>query len=284
MFRLLFIFLFSVILFSSCEKEILADDRGKANRLLKKEFSKRFGIEVEHLPLIYSNNWEHWTSTIYYNETLYRLYLKPDGEVSGKIFQMEQLPKSEQTVLVVMVKYKALDIENNIMLWEEAQQKINDEHKAYAMSQGYNAPIVQFQNTNILVDSGAIKEPRLENIKWEVNKQGVDIKDYDIIALVDLNAAEPSGGFGDYQLKFVKIGWFYGNIANQTDELDRDKMKGIANAVYHHEIGHVWGWEHKWSDADNTDFFITEPVLFGWEDMDSDGIPEILDENPYGIK
>lgn len=185
---------------------------------------------------------------------------------------------------MVIVKYKALDIENNIIFWEEAQQKINDEHRAYAISQGYAAPIVQFQNTNILVDSGAIKEPRLENIKWEVNKQGVDIKDYDIVALVDLNAAEPNGGFGVFQSRFVKIGWFYGNIKNQTDELDRDKMKGVANAVYHHEIGHVWGWEHEWSDMDNTDFFITEPVLFGWEDMDGDGVPEILDKNPYGIK
>ena len=284
MFRLLFIFLFSVILFSSCEKEILADDRSKANRLLKKAFSERFGIEVEHLPLIYSNDWEHWTSTIYYKGTLYRLYLNKDGNVGLKTFPDLLFPKGNQKVLVVIVKYKALDIENNIMLWEEAQQEINDEHKTYAMSQGYDAPIVQFQNTNILVDSGEIQELRLDDITWVVNKQGVDVKDYDIVALVDLNAAEPSGGFGVFQSRFVKIGWFYGNIANQTDELDRDKMKGIANAVYHHEIGHVWGWEHEWSDADNRDLFITEPVLFGWEDMDGDGIPEILDENPYGIK
>ena len=28
--------------------------------------------------------------------------------------------------------------------------------------------------------------------------------------------------------------------------------------------------------------FISAPILFGWEDVDGDGIPEILDDTPYG--
>ena len=28
--------------------------------------------------------------------------------------------------------------------------------------------------------------------------------------------------------------------------------------------------------------FIAPPILFGWEDVDGDGVPEILDSTPYG--
>jgi hypothetical protein len=32
----------------------------------------------------------------------------------------------------------------------------------------------------------------------------------------------------------------------------------------------------------NDEPFITSPILFGWEDVDGDGVPEILDDTPYG--
>jgi hypothetical protein len=48
-----------------------------------------------------------------------------------------------------------------------------------------------------------------------------------------------------------------------------------------------WGWETHWTPTCGGtrlghEPFITSPILLGWEDVDGDGIPEILDDTPYG--
>ena len=56
----------------------------------------------------------------------------------------------------------------------------------------------------------------------------------------------------------------------------------VADAAYHHEVAHHWGWPgtHDWAGSCNkkTDHapFIVPPVLFGWEDLDGDHLPDIL--------
>jgi hypothetical protein len=73
----------------------------------------------------------------------------------------------------------------------------------------------------------------------------------------------------------------------RTRTLDQKDWQSIARTAYHHEMAHLWGWEHEWSvactrAADRSRPFLADPVLFGWEDVDGDGVPEILDATPYG--
>jgi hypothetical protein len=61
----------------------------------------------------------------------------------------------------------------------------------------------------------------------------------------------------------------------------------VASTAYHHEIAHHWGWPstHDWAGScggSKQEYapFIAPPVLFGWEDLDGDHVPEILNKNP----
>jgi len=42
-------------------------------------------------------------------------------------------------------------------------------------------------------------------------------------------------------------------------------------------IGNLCGWEHEWSDVNDQTNFITVPSLFGWEDLNGNGNPDIID-------
>jgi hypothetical protein len=52
-------------------------------------------------------------------------------------------------------------------------------------------------------------------------------------------------------------------------------------------MAHLWGWDHEWSRRCGRAPMPFAPFpaatqLFGWEDVDGDGVPEILDPTPYG--
>ena len=60
-----------------------------------------------------------------------------------------------------------------------------------------------------------------------------------------------------------------------------------------HELAHALGWQHVWplglgSGGATRDWNSENPtwptLLFGWTDTDGDGVPEILDPTPYGLK
>lgn len=124
-----------------------------------------------------------------------------------------------------------------------------------------------------------------ETVRAAIEK-GHDPYEYDILMLVDLDTQNPSGSFAipfRRDVGFAKIGWFYDYDDTIPEELNEQTLSGIAFALYHHEVGHLWGWEHDWSTSYADRRFITEPELFGWTDLDNDGVPEIIDETLYGI-
>ncbi len=69
---------------------------------------------------------------------------------------------------------------------------------------------------------------------------------------------------------------------------------GILGVLFDHELAHGMGWQHWWPVGDagvsealysNWRHTYAFPYyLFGWVDADGDGIPEILDPTPYGMK
>jgi hypothetical protein len=77
-----------------------------------------------------------------------------------------------------------------------------------------------------------------------------------------------------------------GNYSRWSRPLTGTEWINVANAVYHHEVAHHWGWAHDWTLQCKGQVtyqpFIAPPVLFGWEDVDGDRVPEILDTTPYG--
>ena len=80
---------------------------------------------------------------------------------------------------------------------------------------------------------------------------------------------------------------YVGNYSHWTTPLRAQDWRKIAWTTFHHEVAHQWGWVHDWSPTCGGtrlgyEPFLAAPVLFGWEDVDGDGVPEILDDTPYG--
>jgi hypothetical protein len=80
---------------------------------------------------------------------------------------------------------------------------------------------------------------------------------------------------------------YVGNYSNWKTELDAKAWSMIARTAYQQLMAYFWGWETDWTPTCGGtrlgyEPFITSPRLLGWEDVDGDGIPEILDDTPYG--
>ena len=147
---------------------------------------------------------------------------------------------------------------------------------SFADERGYSEAVVSFETQNIFVNLDAINLSMATSLADSLRiisiANELSMDDFDHVVFLDMNVLQPSGGFAIIKTGIAKVGWLYG-----SPEVNQKNIAGIANAVYHHEIGHLWGWEHAWSDADTLQAFITNPLLFGWEDMNSNGTPDILD-------
>jgi len=80
---------------------------------------------------------------------------------------------------------------------------------------------------------------------------------------------------------------YIGNVAHWTTALSARDWSGIARTAYQQLMAYHRGWQTDWTPTcDGTRLghepFITAPRLFAWEDVDGDGVPEIIDDTPYG--
>jgi hypothetical protein len=191
-------------------------------------------------------------------------------------------------VLTVVIAHDAT-IGPDTMSWlAGAQREVNAGHADFAASRGYREPIVRFDFTNVAVPAGIISVPRSAiSVRTALESRGENPSAFDFLAVMNIDPAMSEGGFatpGQARPHFVYMGNFF---APQTRIVEAN-VQSIARALYQHEIGHHWGWAHDWTPACSGTTtppfgpFITSPLLFGWEDLDGDRVPEILDTTPYG--
>jgi hypothetical protein len=118
-------------------------------------------------------------------------------------------------------------------------------------------------------------------------QRGYLTTDYQIVISIDIDPATSVGGFSFEAegLRFIYVG----NYFRWTTPLSTYDWRNVARTAYHHEMAHQWGWPatHDWAatcglNSLGFEPFAVPPILFGWEDVDGDGTPEILDETPYG--
>lgn len=195
-------------------------------------------------------------------------------------------PAGTFRVLTVLVRYPETVSDATVALLSQAQAEINAQHQAFATTKGYSAPIVRFVFENVAIFGSAISDPRsLGGVTNALAGVGRSTSGSDFVVVLNPDPAKSEGGFAAYSPVppyFV----YMGNYGPFTHELSASQVTNIARAAYHHEIGHHWGWRHDWTPTcgATTPFapFITAPTLFGWEDTDGNGVPEILDSSPYG--
>ncbi|WP_425391354.1 hypothetical protein [Ekhidna sp.] len=246
------------------------------------EFNKRFSIDILSAPIVYNEFTSTYVSTIYKGKALNRIYVSENGAIqSRRIFPL--FPLGKQKVMCIIRMSPAL-MERKLQFiqdWEEAQASINDQHIGFAVENNYDSALVVFDNLNFYLEQDefpawSVDRNSVEDFEAFASQNDIDIDQFDILLYMDLDLKNPSGGIGSWEGQFAKVGWFY-----DDDLVTKERIEGLAFAAYHHEIGHVWGWEHDWSDPyEHHEGFIASPQLFGWKDLDGNGIPEILDYNP----
>ena len=233
----------------------------------------------------------HLTTTAYFRTSpasaqLLSLYLTHDGRTVLRRSQSSKviIPAGTFRVLVVIVRYPMTSGSSDLERWEAAQAKIKQDHASFASNHGYREPIVSFENTNALIDVSEIADPRdLASVREAAARKGINTESHQFIVSINMNPNRPEGGFAGAD-GFV----YMGNYGRWSRPLTASEWVNVANAVYHHEVAHHWGWpgSHDWSRECNgqrtTAPFIVAPVLFGWIDLDGDKVPEILDATPYG--
>ena len=255
-------------------------------------YRDNFGLDISfpaYVKARSSRNTYYYTSVAYIGSTRYRIYLHEDGTVEANACDAKR-PEGTYRVAVVAIDHGNTNIAallNTDLV--EVQQEINANYEEFSTSHGFTETVLRFTNTNLLASSSQIANPRNSaDIISFVESNGYRQSDFDIFVALDLDPQHPSGGFANGGGgNFVYVGYYF----SQTDFADlttrgaysQSKLFWIGKTVYDHECGHLFGWEHEWTPnwAFRSDDLITDPVLYGWMDTDGDGIPEILDSNPY---
>ncbi len=235
----------------------------------------------------------HVTSTAYLgssgkSSTLLTLYTSSDGgSVTKKDSDPTLTPAGTLQVLVTVVRYPQTIGDDTIGLLEIAQRQINEDYASFARARGYASPIVALNNTNVVIDASQVGDPRqFQALATALSQQGVSVNGYDVVVAINIDPARLEGGFANTGTvngtgpRFV----YMGNFGDWKTRLSGRDLTSISGSVYHHEVVHLWGWPatHDWASCGDHGFnFRVPPVLLGWEDVDGDGVPEILDETPY---
>jgi len=230
----------------------------------------------------------HVTTTAYVRQTdgrsrLLEIYTSRDGgSVISSRSATVRTPAGTFRVVTLLVNYPQTLGSDAISSWQAAQAQINLDHASFAQSRGYGAPLVRFDNTTVLLGPSQVTNPRaLSPVMAALQQNGVDPGGYDFVASVNIDPSRSEGGFST---PGSTPGFIYmGNYSNWTAPLSPENWNNVSRAVYNHEVSHHWGWPgtHDWS-CSTPPTFIVPPVLLGWEDVDGDHVPEIIDPTPYG--
>lgn len=261
------------------------------------QYRLRWGINLTKPAYVFTKNnllvqgktVRAWTSVAYLNNTRYRLYVGTNGAVLGSAVNLRFNPVSIQRTLTVVVDHGNTNIAEVMdTLLVDAQNVINADHAEHAADISWPEPIAGFEFINLLVSASEFADPLRgpktpADVYALLTSKGLILEDYDLIVVMDPDPANPAGGFAFFGGNWAYIGWFLGGSDGFVTLTESD-LGFLARALYHHEVGHAWGWEHSW-DGNNLSYngpLIVNPILFGWTDTDGDGIPEILDDTPYG--
>jgi len=250
-----------------------------------------------------------WVSVAYIGDMLYRIDLFDDGTTSviGRPLNHMDLsgwmpicrPTGDYQFLVIFVDYgnTGLTQEDVLSVLDMAAAEYNQVFMDLSVAQGLDSPILHVETTGAYVTpppqhGDVFPGARIEELT------GYDPDAFDIIVQVDMDAnmtfsqtfgAVGFGGTGCWDTERSAGIDIYFPIRNREDLMDEP----LLGSVFDHEFSHCMGWEHAWpnGDASVAEQFVVDwqhnatfpTMLFGWEDMDGDGIVEILDPDPYGM-
>jgi hypothetical protein len=183
-----------------------------------------------------------------------------------------------------------------------AEENQNGYNADYSSRLGLTEPILQVETTSAFISSpphpGALLTAK------DIQTAGYDRSKFDLVAEVDLDA---NNLYGENSLVKGALGFSFGGCGKAplspvdlwiVHKKDTDLGWELTYTLLDHEFFHSLGWDHAMPCRQNIfDDYLADdglmtfdmcdfshpPAQFGWEDLNGNGIPEILDPNPYGL-
>jgi hypothetical protein len=233
----------------------------------------------------------HLTTTAYLRTSttstdLLVLYTTRDGLNLIKSSRRNVLaPAGTFRVLSIIIRHSDTVGSTALIDWQRAQNLINRQHAQLAREHGYAAPIVAFQNDNVVLEPRELSTPEnSESVAAAMESHHISPARYDTVVLINIDPRRPEGGRTTVE---GQRSIYVGNFAHWTSPMGARDWDAIARTAYQQLMAYHWGWQTDWTPTcGGTQLgyepFITSPTLMGWADVDGDGVPEILDHTPYG--
>jgi len=287
-------------------------------------YSKLFGINIVTPVIARKFRYgveDPWISTAYIGNEFYEVEIYPDGHTAAyvnPIFPNTNIdlknsyfkepvcrPAGVYSMLVVFLDFGNLSAGKDEILSDlaAATQTVNGEYAAYPSAGSGSAPILQIQTTGVILPVPKEIKGKLISLDQVRAYTGVDPLKFQWLAQVDLDSTStfratiPAPNSFGYAFSNCPAVRSQPNIQVTVDAKSELAGQGnrLADTLLSHEVFHLFGYpaSHAWpcinsvtqKDAADECVDTTIPALMlGWVDTDGDGIPEILDSTPYGIK
>lgn len=253
-------------------------------------------------PSRYVSEPSRWISAAYIGNRLYEIGIFDNGEITSTSYSINSnegggfcRPSGTIRMLAVLVDYgnTGLNLEDAEAALRAGLEEARSRWADYSRQIGLSEPILDVELTTFAY--GATPHAGHYITPDEIRSaSGLDPADFDILSEIDLDKENTTTG--QYEGQGVSLGdgcrpsgFRRTNIAfNVRDQNVLDNA--MPASVFEHELTHSMGWMHWWPNqyGDGLSWVHSsrgwEPYLmFGWTDVDGDGVIEIQDMTPYGL-
>lgn len=261
---------------------------------LKDIYYEKFNLILNYPAYVYEQYGEEefWVSTAYVDEHLYviRYYNETyyDAYESFLYSSSGLKPCGNYTILIVVIDCQNTNVADLLNTLPSSIENVNKIYEDYSNSLGLARPFLEYQPfiAYISTSQNATYFDQLsydQLLSYIGDMTGYDPTDYDMWCLAVFDATyAPAGCYAQAARRFVRMNMFWLPDSETYDEIDPDQISPMLNfTLFRHEVYHLYGWEHYWGLIRDPTQLRVAPELFGWIDIDGDGVIEILDNDPY---
>jgi hypothetical protein len=243
-----------------------------------------------------------WVSAAYIGDRLYEISIFDDGTISSRSYATHSddgggfcRPSGRIRMLAVVVDYgnTGLDPADAEAALQTGLEEAERHWAAYSRKIGLSEPILEVELTTFAF--GAPPQAGRYITADEIRSaSGPDPAGFDLLTEIDLD--KDNSTTGQYGGLGVSLGDGCRPSGSRRTNIaftvmNRNSLEhAMAVSVFEHELTHSMGWMHWWPNqaGDGPSWVHSsrgwEPYLmFGWTDVDGDGVVEILDQTPYGL-
>lgn len=292
-------------------------DRAGAQQRISELIHQEYGVTIPKPSVLrfdspQSPGFSRWIGAAYYQGMRYYIDLYDDttfawsnGDYSDPAHRLNVdywvycRPSGNYRVLTVFVDYGNTGANREDVLAQVpvVVDMVNGLYTVFSASQGLSEQLMHIEADAVYISPPPAPGEFL-TADQILTLTGKDPSSYDFLMEIDLDAnatvaaryfsdiLEAGGGVA---LQGCGTGNKYGIINIWSSIPSAAEVQGGLVMDFDHELSHMFGmmdnWPYRWGVVSPNGISLDDwipYVLFGWTDTDGDGIPEIIDPNPYG--